>query len=142
MTALSVAILAFAGRFAPQLMPDPPGYLNIVGFPAMLAQPRAPLYGWLLAVLDLGRGSYLVVPAFHIATYLAAVWFLVAQLRRYGLSATAGLSVGAALLLANALLIDASWVHPELLSITCALVAVAATVRLVDTPRCRWAWAL
>ena len=142
MSALCVAILAIAGRFAPQLTPDTPGYLDIVGFPAMLAQPRTPLYGWLLAVLDLGHGSYVVVPAFHIATYLAAVWLLVAQLRRYGLSAAAGLSVGAALMLANALLIDAGWVHPELLSITCALAAVAATVRLADTPGCRWAWAL
>jgi hypothetical protein len=142
MTVLSVVILAAAGRFAPQVMPDTPSYLNLVGFPAMLAQPRAPLYGWLVAVLDLGRGTYVVVPAFHIATYLAAVWFLVAQLRRYGLSAAAGLSIGAALLSANALLIDASWVHPELLSITCALAAVAAAVRLADTPGCRWAWAL
>ena len=54
MTAVSVAILAAAGRFAPQMMPDTPGYLTIVGYPAMLAQPRAPLYGWLLAALDPG----------------------------------------------------------------------------------------
>jgi hypothetical protein len=140
LTALSVAILALAGRFAPTVMPDTAGYLNIVGFPEMLAQPRAPLYGWLVAVLDLGRGSFIAVPAFNIATYVAAVWLLVAQLRRFGLSAVAGLSVGAALLFANALLIDSSWVHPELPSITCALVAVAATVRLADEPRSRWAW--
>jgi len=140
LTALSVAILAIAGRFVPRLMPDTPGYLDIAGFPAMLAQPRAPLYGWLVAALDLGRHSYVAVPAFNIATYVAAVWLLVVQLRRYGLSAAAVLSIGAALLFANAFLIDAKWVHPELLSITCALAAVAATVRLVDAPASRWAW--
>jgi hypothetical protein len=141
LTALSAVILALAGRFAPTVMPDTAGYLKIVGFPDMLAQPRAPLYGWLVAALDLGRGSFLAVPAFNIATYMAAVWLLVARLRSYGLSATAGLCVGAALLFANSLLIDASWVHPELPSITCALVAVAATIRLAEAPKCGWGWA-
>jgi hypothetical protein len=142
LTALSVAILAIAGRFAPQLMPDTPGYLDLRGFPEMLAQPRAPLYGWIVMVLDLGRHSYVAVPAFNIMTYVAAVWLVVQQLRRYGLSTTATLSVGAALLAANAFLIDANWVHPELPSITCALVAVAATVRLAYAPRCRWGWVM
>ena len=102
MTALSVAILVIIGHFVPRMLPDTPGYLQIVGFPAMLAQPRTPLYGWLVAVLDVGGTSHLPVPAFQIATYVAAVWFLAVQLRRYGLSATATLSVGAALLFANA----------------------------------------
>lgn len=142
MTALSVVILIAIGRFSPQIMPDTRGYLEIVGFPAMLAQPRTPLYGWLVVVLDLGRGSFVLVPAFHIVTYLAAVWLLVAQLRRYGLSATAALSVGAALFIANALLIDGGWVHPELLSITCALVAFAGTVHLATEEPRWWGWLL
>jgi hypothetical protein len=141
LTALSVVVLTLTGRFAPTEMPDTPGYLNIFGFPEMLAQPRTPLYGWLVAALDLGGTSHLAVPAFQIAAYVATVWLLVAQLRRYGLSATAALSVGAALLLANAFLIDASWVHPELLSITCALLAIAGTVELAHQTR-RSAWLL
>jgi hypothetical protein len=142
LTALSVAILALAGHFAPQLTPDTPHYLRIVGFPAMLAEPRAPLYGWLVAALALGGTRTVAVPAFQIATYMAAVWFLVAQLRRYGVSAVAALSVGAALMFANALLVDAPWLHPELPSITCALVAVAATIELTHARPRRWAWAL
>jgi hypothetical protein len=142
LTALSVAVLALAGHFAPQATADTPLYLRIVGFPAMLAEPRSPLYGWLVAALSLGSGRYIAVPAFQIASYMAAVWFLVAQLRRYGLSAVAALSVGAALLFANALLVDAHWIHPELLSITCALVAVAATIELVHAEPRRWAWPL
>ena len=140
LTALSVVVLALVGHFAPQPTADTPLYVRIVGFPAMLAEPRSPLYGWLAAALSLGGTSYVAVPAFQIATYLAAVWFLVAQLRRYGLSAVAALSVGAALLFANALLVDAHWVHPELLSITCALVAVAATIALAHAEPRRWAW--
>jgi hypothetical protein len=140
MTAVSVAILIAAGRFVPIALPDTPGYLHLVGYPAFLAEPRTPLYGWLVAALDLGGSSHAAVPAFQIATYLAAAWFLVAQLRRFGLSAAAALSVGAALLIANALLIDASWVHPELLSITCGLVAVGATIELVQPKVRRWAW--
>jgi hypothetical protein len=140
MTALSVAILALAGRFVPRTLPDTWGYLRITGFPEMLAQPRPPLYGWLVAVLDLGGSSHVAVPAFQIATYLAAVWFLVARLRRYGISPVAGLSVAAALMFANATLIDANWVHPELLSITCALLAVAATVELAAGNASRSAW--
>ena len=91
LTALSVVILALTGHFAPQPTADTPLYVRIVGFPAMLAEPRSPLYGWLVAALSLGGTSYVAVPAFQIATYMAAVWFLVAQLRRYGLSATAAL---------------------------------------------------
>lgn len=140
LTALSVAILALAGRFAPQAMPDTASYLDVHGFPDMLMQQRPPLYGWIVAALDLGRHSHFAVPAFNIATYVGAVWLLVQQLRRYGLSMAATLSVGAALLFANALLIDAPWVHPELPSITCGLVAVAATVRLAYAPRCSWGW--
>jgi hypothetical protein len=140
MTAVGVAILAAAGRLVPQALPDTPGYLHLIGYPAFLAEPRTPLYGWLVAVLDLGGGSHAAVPAFQIATYLAAVWFLVAQLRRFGLSAAAALSVGAALLIANAFLIDANWVHPELLSITCGLVAVSATIELAHPQARRFAW--
>jgi hypothetical protein len=142
LTALSVVVLTLTERFAPTVMPDTPGYLNIFGFPDMLAQPRTPLYGWLVATLDLGGTSHLAVPTFQIATYVAAVWLLVARLRRYGLSPTAALSVGAALLFANAFLIDASWVHPELLSIACALVAVAATIELAHGQSRRSAWLL
>ena len=142
LSTLSIAILALAGRFVPQALPDTPGYMKIVGFPAMLAEPRTPLYGWLVAALDLGGTSHLAVPAFQIATYLAAVWLMAAQLRRFGLSATAVLSVAAALLIANAFLIDANWVHPELLSITCALVAVAGTIELAQAQPRRWAYPL
>jgi hypothetical protein len=141
-TALSVAIMIVAGRFVPQPIPDTPLYLRIVGFPAMLAEPRTPLYGWLVAALALGGTRTVAVPAFQIATYVAAAWFLVAQLRRYGLSAVAALSVGAALMFANALLIDANWVHPELPSIACALVAVAATIELAHAQARHWAWPL
>jgi hypothetical protein len=141
-TALSVAILALAGRFVPRVLPDTPTYLRITGFPETLAGPRTPLYGWLVAALDLGGSSHLVVPAFQIATYLAAVWFLVARLRRYGISPVAALSVAAALMFANAALLDANWVHPELLSITCALLAVGATVELAAGNASRWAWLL
>jgi len=140
MTAVSVAILIAAGRFVPQMLPDTPGYLQIVGYPAMLGEPRPPFYGWIVAALDLGHGSYRAVPTFQIATYLAATWFLLTQLRRFGLSAAATLSVGAALLLANAFLIDANWVHPELLSITCGLIALGATIELVHPRPRRWAW--
>lgn len=138
LTALSVAILALAGHFAPRMLPDTPLYLRIVGFPDMLSEPRSPLYGWLVTALALGGTRYVALPAFQIATYVAAVWFLVAQLRRYGVSAAAALSVGAALLFANALLIDAHWVHPELPSIACALVAVAATIELAHAQPRRW----
>jgi hypothetical protein len=134
MTALSVAILAILGHLEPRLLPDTPGYLQIVGFPAMLAQPRTPLYGWLIAALDLGGADHLVVPAFQIAAYAAAVWLLAAWLRRFGLSAAATLSISAALLFANAFMVDANCVHPELLSIACALVAVAGTVELAHVP--------
>lgn len=142
LTALTVAILMIAGRFTPQVLPDTPGYLRIVGYPAMLAQPRTPLYGWLVAVLDLGGTSHVAIPAFQVVTYLAAVWLLVGQLRRYGLSPAATLSIGTGLLLANAFLIDASWVHPELLSITCGLLAIAGTIELVDAQPRQWAWLL
>jgi hypothetical protein len=144
MTALCVAVLIALGRFTPEIVPDTPGYLEILehGFPAVLALPRTPLYGWLVAVLDMGRGSYILVPLFQIATYLAACWLWVGQLRAYGLSQTASLSVGVSLLSANALLMDAGWVHPELPAITCALLAFAGTVHLAGSRPRWWGWLL
>src|SRR5262249_6558906 len=112
LTVLTVAILALAGRFAPTAIADTPLYLRIVGFPDMLAEPRSPLYGWLVAALDLGGSSHRAVPAFQIAAYLAAVWLLVARLRRYGLSAAAGLGVRPPPLVPHALPVHPRLVHP------------------------------
>ncbi len=144
MTALAVVVQAAGGHLAPHVMPDTASYLavNASGFPAILAQPRAPFYGWLVALLDFAGADHAAVPIFNIATYLAAVWLVAGQLRAFGLSAGAVLSVAAALLLANAFLIDANWVHPELLSITCALGAIAGTVRLAGAPPRRSGWPL
>jgi hypothetical protein len=142
MTALSLVILAAAGRFAPQITPDTAGYLSIVGFPALLAQPRTPLYGWLVTALDLGRGGHVLVPAFQISSYVAACWLFVAQLRGYGLSRVASLSVGAALLCANAVLMMSNCIHPELPAITCALLAFAGTVHLTGPQPRWWGWLL
>jgi hypothetical protein len=138
LTALSVVILAAAGRFAPEMTADTSGYLDPVG--PLLEHPRPPLYRWLVAPLS--GGSYALVPAFQIATYFAACWLFVAALRRYGLSPRAALSVGAGLLFANALLIVANNVHPEFPAITCALLAVAATVHLVGPQPRWWGWVL
>lgn len=142
MTALSIAVLAALGRFAPQITNDTAWYLELHGFPAMLQHPRSPLYGWLVAALDLGHGSFLAVPAFQIATYVAACWLLVMQLRQYGLSRAAALSLGAALLFSDALLMDAHLVHPELFAITCGICAVAGTVHLAGLRSRWWSWLL
>jgi hypothetical protein len=138
LAALSVVILAAAGGFKLEMTTDTSGYLNPVG--PLLEHPRPPLYGWLVAPFH--ARDYALVPAFQIATYFAACWLLVAELRRYGLSARAGLSLGAALLFANALLTVANNIHPEFPAITCALLAVAATVHLAGPEPRWWGWAL
>ena len=95
MMALSAVILAAAGRFDPEMTGDTSGYLELPDFAALLEHPRSPLYGWLVAPLS--RDNHAPVPAVQIATYFAACWLFVVELRRYGLSARAALSVGAAL---------------------------------------------
>jgi len=140
MMALSAVILAAAGRFDPQMTADTPGYLDLPGFPALLEHPRPPLYGWLVAPLS--RDNYAPVPVVQVATYFAACWLLVVELRHFGLSARAGLSVGAALLFANALLTVANNIHPEFPAITCALLAFAATIRLAGPEPRWWGWVL
>jgi hypothetical protein len=140
MMALSAVILAAAGRFAPEMTADTPGYLALPGFPALLEHPRSPLYGWLVAPLS--RDNYAPVPVVQVATYFAVCWLFVGELRRYGLSSRAGLSVGAALLFANALLTVANNIHPEFPAITCALLAFAATVHLAGPEPRGWAWIL
>jgi hypothetical protein len=138
MTALSVLILAAVGRLTPEITHDTLGYLQLAGFPGgILGQPRLPFYGWLVSTLDLDRGTYVAVPAFQITIFVLASWLFVAQLRGYGLSASASLSVGAALLSANALLMYSGWIHPELPAIACALLAFAGTAQLTG-PRPRW----
>ena len=84
MTALSVAILAAAGRFVPQLLPDTPGYLRIVGFPAMLAEPRTPLYGWLVAKLAGTELGYAPVIWTQVLLHTIAAVSLFASVRSLG----------------------------------------------------------
>ena len=53
------------------------------------------------------------MPFVQVASYFAACWLFVGELRRYGVSSRAALSGGAALLFANALLTVANNIHPE-----------------------------
>jgi hypothetical protein len=140
MMAVSVAIQFAAGGWKPVITFDTGGYIGIHGFPAMFDQERAPYYGWLAYVVSLGSGNYAAVPAIHLAVYLAATWLFVIELRRFGLSALAGLAAGATLLFANSLLIVTRDVHPESLAISAALFAFAGTVHLATGERGRWAW--
>jgi hypothetical protein len=140
MMALSAVLLFAAGRFDPEMTADTSGYLELPDFAVLLEHPRSPLYGWLVAPLS--RDNYAPVPFVQIATYFAACWLFVGELRRYGLSARAGLSVGAALLFANALLTVANNIHPEFAAITCGLLAFAATVHLAGPEPRWWAWVL
>jgi hypothetical protein len=140
MMALSAVILAVAGRFDPEMTNDTSGYLALPDFAALLEHSRSPLYAWLVAPLS--RDNYAPVPTVQTAAYFAACWLFVVELRRYGLSARASLSVGAALLLANALLTVANNIHPEFLAITCALLAFAATVHLTGPEPRWWGWVL
>jgi hypothetical protein len=137
LAAASAVILAATGRFVPVFTPDTGGYLNLPPFPAVLGHPRTPLYGWLVTIVSNGSFGLASIPAIQISSYFAATFVLVAQLRRYGLSARATLSTGAALLFSNALLTVSHDVHPEFPAITCALLAVAGTVHLA-TPYPRW----
>jgi len=139
MMAVSAAILIATGGFSPVVTRDTADYLDILGFPEMFAFHRAPYYGWLAWLLSFGGRSYLAIPAVQFAVYCAAVWVLIAQLRRFGLSARAGLSAGATLLFANSVLIVTRDVHPESFAISAALFACAGTLRLADGPT-RWAW--
>lgn len=138
LTALSVLVLAVTGGFTPKIMPDTGGYLNVGSFPAALAQTRVPLYGPLVELVDSG-GTFVLVPVLQTVFFFAVTWFLAFELRRFGLSGLAVLSVAAALLFSNSLLLTSRTVHPELPAITCGLLAFAGAVRLAGPALSRWA---
>ncbi len=140
MMAASAAILIATGGFTAVITRDTADYLAILGFPAMFDFHRAPYFGWIAWLLSFGGRSYAAIPAIQFAVYCAATWLLVAQLRRFGLSARAGLSAGATLLFANSVLIVTRDVHPESFAISAAVFAFAATLRLADEQPARWAW--
>ena len=79
------------------------------------------------------------MPVLQTAFFIIAAWLLVFELRRFGLSGLAVLSVAAALLFSNSLLLIGRTVHPELPAIACALLAFAGTVRLSTPNAPRWA---
>jgi hypothetical protein len=139
MMAASAAILIATGGFTAVITRDTVDYLTILGFPAMFDFHRAPYFGWIAWLLSFGGKSYAAIPAIQFAVHCAATWLFVAQLRRFGLSARAGLSVGAALLFANSVLTVTHDVHPESFAISAAVFAFAATLRLAEEPA-RWAW--
>jgi hypothetical protein len=139
LTGLSLIVLAAAGGFNAQITPDTAGYLDVGPFPAALAQERVPLYGRLIDMVDSGSRSFAAVPALQTALFIVATWLLVFELRRFGVSGLAVLSVAVALLFSNSLLLIGRTVHPELPAIACALLAVAGTVRLAGPKPPRWA---
>ncbi len=134
-TLLSVALLALLGRFAPEITPDTEGYLALAPWPAVLDGIRTPFYGWSLGLLAGADPSHALVPALQAAAWFGGVWFMVASLRRYGVSGKAALSVGLALLSANALFLMVHWIHPETPALAALLFATGATVRLAGGGR-------
>ncbi len=139
LTGLSLIVLAVAGGFAATLMPDTDGYLNVGSFPAALARTRVPLYGPLIDLVDNGSRTFAIVPALQTVFFIIATWLLVFELRQFGLSGLAVLSVAAALLFSSSLLLTGRTIHPELPAVACALLAFAGTVRLVAPNPPRWA---
>ena len=139
LTGLSLIVLALTGGFHAEITPDTASYLNVGPFPAALAQTRVPLYGPLIAMVDNGSRTFAAVPVLQTAFFIIAAWLLVFELRRFGLSGLAVLSVAAALLFSNSLLLIGRTVHPELPAIACALLAFAGTVRLSTPNAPRWA---
>ena len=138
LTGLSLIVLAMSGGFTPDITPDTAGYLNLGPFPGALAQPRVPLYGPLISLVDGGSGHFSLVPALQTAIFIGAAWFFVIELRRYGLSGLAVLSTAAALLFSNSLLLVGRWIHPELAAIASALLAFAGIVRLAGPKSRSW----
>ncbi len=142
LTGLSLIVLAMTGGFTAEIMPDTAGYLNLGPFPAALGQQRVPFYGPLIELVDNGSHHFAAVPVLQTAFFIVATWLLVIELRRFGLSGLAVLSVAVALLFSNSLLLTGRTVHPELPAIACALLAFAGTVRLSAPNAPRWAIAL
>lgn len=134
-TLASLALLAVLGRFAPEITPDTEGYLALAPWPTVLDGIRTPFYGWAVLAVSGGDPTFAIVPALQIAAWIGAVWFLVGSLRRYGISRKAALSVGVALLAANAVHLMAHWIHPEVPALAALMVATGATVRLAGGGR-------
>lgn len=139
LTGLNLIVLAAVGGFSAQIMPDTASYLNVGPFPGALAQPRLPLYGPLIELVDSGTRTFAAVPVLQTAFFVIATWLLVVELRRFGLSGLAVLSVATALLFSNSLLLTGRTVHPELPAVACALLAFAGTVRLASLASRGWA---
>ena len=137
LTGLSLVVLAASGGFTAEITPDTAGYLNVGSFPAALGEPRVPLYGPLIEAL--GGHKFAAVPALQTVFFIVAAWIFVIELRRFGLSGLAVLSVAAALLFSNSLLLVGRWIHPELPAVACALLAFAGTVRLAGPNSKPWA---
>lgn len=93
----------------------------------MLAQPRIPLYGWLVGGLIGGRAAWLL-PWLQAAAYLAGVATLLRALRRLGLSAAGRMAIGLALAGSNMLLLWANAALPDLPGHAALLIALAAAI--------------
>ena len=134
-TLLSLALVVLFGRLAPDITPDTEGYVALAAWPAVLEGMRTPFYGWTVAPFAGSEPAFALVPALQAAAWTGAVWFLVASLRRYGVSRKAALSVGFALLFANAFHLMVDWIHPEVPALAALAVAVGAVARLAGGGR-------
>jgi hypothetical protein len=125
LTVASVLTVGSFGGLSPWISSDTAGYFNLGSFSSSLAAPRTPVYGWLIDLLTLGTSSFAVVPSLHLSVFIGGVWLLAASLLRFGLSEIAVISLSGTLLFSNAVLLSTSWVHPELLAISCSLYAIS-----------------
>lgn len=128
-------LLALSGRLSPWISPDTASYFDLGPLPEALAQPRNPVFGWIVGALP---GGFALVPAMNISIYFAAVVLFYRAARMFGLSATAAASMTVGLLLSNVLLLWGNAVIPEVLAVSFAVLALGALLLLAAGHGGRW----
>lgn len=132
---LVTILLALVGQLHPWVSPDTSGYLDAIRAAAPLAQPRLPLYGWFLAPLIGPPDLTALIPWLQGGGFLLASLWLVAALRRLGVSEAAALAVGLALAGSNQFILWSNALQPEVPAHAALLAAMALSIDIAAGAR-------
>jgi hypothetical protein len=131
---LSVAL----GHFTPEIVPDTQSYLFPFEWPDLLAQQRTPFYGLFVAALGGAKTGFKWIPLAHAIPLAGATLLFYHSARVWGVSGPAALALTLPIPFSNAVLLYLNSVHPEVLSIACTVVALAAVILFSARPRFIW----
>lgn len=130
------------GNLSPRIVPDSAGYLQLGSWNEIAGSARTPFYGWLSLLFEWILPGYVLLPWLSLISIFIAGFLVNGAALYYGMSRRAALAFAVVIPFSNSALLFMGYVHPEILSISCMLIALSGVLRLARGTHNDWLWYL